>query len=553
MPDEISAADAARRERIMRIIAESYPAAAAGDRAAWRRIIASQGREPTAKEKAEFRRANGVPVLEAERAFQLLGLDRPAGWDEKVRAADDAYNAGISGDLKAWQRALALTTGATMTADEIRRFKIVGGPPPLQVERQYQLLGDDEVRPHGHIDQLNKLDEQYRRGLAGDPDALRWLEAAFGHPAGALTSRDLLGPDGTPLEFGGMTDGLVPGRSDILGGLTGTPGTGGRTTRGGSRGPQPREEGPAPRDQQPGEPTQPGYDDQAFDMLWPPHQSGGSTGTPDTVPGQSAPEPIWVQAADALRGPTITDDTDVTGPRGSYKASPPASPDMDSFGPQDDGRSRGGKSKADVEDADDFEVQVLPTVLGYVITDDDGDGQYEARDPSTWESKGTYTPPADDTSDGGGDTTSDDDPQPAPADPDAPDGEDTDAMPNPLDDGTSVTIDPNKPPIQIVIGGGDPIGPDDGDRPSRNATGTLIRGRDKGNIDPLPDALDRTVAIDPNRPPIQIVIGGGDPIGPDVDGGDGDGPGRPGAGGQPGPLVPDGIDPKARRVRRPPL
>ena len=250
----------------------------------------------------------------------------------------------------------------------------------------------------------------------------------------------------------------------------------------------------------------------------------------------------------------------------------------------------------------------MPTVLGYPIVDDDGDGQYEARDPNTWEVKGTYTPPADTTDDG----DAEDNAQPAPADPDADDpagdedGKDSDSMPNPMDDGTAVVIDPNRPPIQIVIGGGDPVGPDDEGRPSRNATGPLIRGRNKGDIDPLPDTIDRTVAIDTSRPPIQIVIGGGDPIGPDdegrpsrnatgplirgrnkgdidplpdtidrtvaidtsrppiqivigggdpidpdVDGGAGGGPGRPGSDEAVGPLGPHGIDPKARRDRPP--
>ena len=575
MPEELSDAERARRERIIRILRENYSAAVMGDRSAWRRIMRSQGREPTPEEKAEFRRADGVPVLQAARHFSMLGLDEPAGFADKVRKATDAYNAGVAGDLTAWQRAHALTTGAKMTADEIRRYRIVGGPPPLGIERQHQLLGGDKVRPQGHIDQLNKLAEQYRRGLAGDPDALRWLEAAFGHPAGALRPKDLLGADGTPLEFGGMTDGLVPGRSDIFGGLAGIPGDGppgGLTRRRGGRGSRPDEQ-PAPRDQQPHrEPAQPVYDDPAVDMLWPPHQPGSTdAGTPDSTPQQRDPDPVWKQAADALRGPTGTatadDDIGITGPRGTTDTTPPASPDMDTFGPKDDGR-RDNKPRGDVEEADDFEVEVPPTVLGYVIVDADGDGQYEARDPNTWENKGTYTPPADTTDDGDADATDDgdadatddseDDAKPATADPDADDpggdedGEDTDSMPNPMDDGTSVVIDPNRPPIQIVIGGGDPVGPDDEGLPSRNATGPLIRGRNKGDIDPHPDANDLTISIDPRKPPIQIVIVGGDPAGPDVDGGDGSGPGRPGSDDAIGPLIPNGIDPKTRR-NRPPL
>ena len=559
MPEELSDAERARRKRIKRILEENYPAAVMGDRSAWRRLLRSQDREPTPEEKAEFRRAEGVPVLEAARAFALLNLDEPAGFADKVRQATDAYNAGIAGDLTAWQRALALTSGATMTADEIRRYKIVGGPPPLQVERQHQLLGEDKVRPQGHIDQLNKLAEQYRGGLAGDPDALRWLEAAFGHPArAALKPKDLLTPDGKPLEFGGMADGLVAGRSGFLDGLArpaGTGSRGGRTRRGGGRGPRPDEQPAATHDQQPHhDPTQLGYDDPALDMLWPPHQPG--TGSPDSTPQQPDQDPIWKQAADALRGPTPSDDTGITGPRGTTDTSPPASPDMDAFGPKDSGRKK-NKPRGDVELTDDFEVEVVPTVLGYPIVDDDGDGQYEARDPNTWETKGTYTPPADTPADTTDDADAEDDTHPAPAEPDADDpagdgdGTDSDSMPNPMDDGTAVVIDPNRPPIQIVIGGGDPIGPDDEGRPSRNATGTLIRGRNKGDIDPLPDTIDRTVAIDTSRPPIQIVVGGGDPIDPDVDGGAGGGPGRPGSDEAVGALGPNGIDPKARRDRPP--
>jgi hypothetical protein len=152
MPEELSEAERARRERILRTVKENYPAAVLGDRSPWRRILRVQGREPTPKEKAEFSRAEGAPVLQAARQFSLLGLEEPAGFADKVRRATDAYNAGVAGDLKAWQRAHALTTGAEMTPDEIRRYQIVGGPSPLAIERQHQLLGDDKVRPQGHID-----------------------------------------------------------------------------------------------------------------------------------------------------------------------------------------------------------------------------------------------------------------------------------------------------------------------------------------------------------------------------------------------------------------
>jgi hypothetical protein len=592
VPETISKAELERREHIMRVLVENYPQAAAGNRAAWRRILAAQGREPTEEEKAAFRRSEGLPVLQVAREVEMSGMAVPPGFAEKVRKASAAFDAGLSGDLRAWQRALALTSGFVMSDDEIRRFKIVGGPPLLQIERQFALTGEGGARPQGHLDQLKKLDDMYRAGLRGAPDALRWLEAAFGHQPNSLSPKDLLGPDGSRLDFGGMADGLVAGRSGFLDGLADLPGTGagdpatdGRVRRPG-RGSGTVEDGPGDVDQQPGPSTEPGWDNFAFEELWPPashHRGGDRTSGGGRVQDQPEPEPVWMQAADALRGPAGDDGgSGISGPRGTTDAAPPSSPDMDSFGQRDrrSGRGRGGGTahrKGEVVEGDGLVVEQVPTVLGYAILDSDGDGQAEAHDPYTMEVVGKWTQPDDaqdddsqdetdeknqdstdeedegDDGDGDDDAPADTDPPPADVDGDGDrDGKaEEDSMPLPDDDGVTVTIDADQIDLDRAIGGGDPVGPEGEDGPSRNATGPLIRRRNKGDVDPLPDADGVTVTIDPDQIDLDRVIGGGDPIGPHVDGGDGNGPGRPGSDDGLGPLVPDGIDPRARIDRRP--
>lgn len=587
MPEEISQEELERRERAMRVLVENYPQAAAGNRAAWLKILAAQDREPTQEEEDAFRRSEGLSVLQVAREVEMSGMPVPAGFAEKVRKASAAFDAGLGGDLRAWQRALGLVSGAKMSTDDIRRFEIVGGPPPLEIERQFALTGEDSVRPQGHLDQLKKLDRMYRAGLRGAPDAVRWLEAAFGHPPNSLTSKDLLGPDGSRLSFGGMTDGLRAGPSGFLAGLAGLTGAGdpgdpmrdGMGRRGPGRGSGGVEDGPGDVDQQPGQNAEPGgWDSFAFEDMWPPAgPTGGEDPTNTGGGGQEEPEPVWMQAADALRGPVGDDGSGISGPRGSSDAAPPSSPDMDSFGQRDTRGSRSGgggsSSNAEVEEGDGFTVESPATVLGYPVLDLDEDGNAEVHDPNTLKVVGEWTPPNDsqaDTNEDGQDDSTDgeedgeedngeedggDDTTPTDTDPSADeadeDGTEKDSMPNPVDDGVTVTIDPAKIDLDRVIGGGDPVGPDGEDAPSRNATGPLVRRRNKGDVDPLPDADGVTVTIDPATIDLDRVIGGGDPVGPDVDGGDGGGPGRPGSKDGLGPLVPDGIDPKARIGRRP--
>lgn len=514
---ELSAEEIARRERIAQVFKDKYADAVMGDEAAWREILRANDSEPDEKQMAEFRASEGSPIFQAERNFQMLGLPRPQNWLDKVRKAQDAYNKGLDGDLEAWKQANALMTGRQLSGEEIEQFKVLGGPPPVQIERQHLLLGDENVRPQGHIDRLRRIDEMVNRGLAGDRAALQWLEAAFGHERGHLTPDKLRSPSGQRLEFGGLADGLVAGPSTFLEPMFG----GGRSPGGGGGGStQPDaspQDGPGGRDG--GHAPDGDWAPDPFDSsAWRPGRGGsapdGGSSSPDG--GGSADSPTWQDALDALSGPSTTSDETVSGPRGSGDAGAPDSPGdvyPDSWVNEPYGsRRKRTKTNAEVDVSGDFEaVEVLPGVLGYIWGDRDGDGRNEATDPNTGEQ-------VEKDPNAGGDQDGDTDDGGSTTDDGVTDG-DGDEMPNPLDDGVAVVIDPNKPPIALVIGGGDPVGPDR-DRPSINATGPILADRDQGVIDP-PQEVVPSVAIDPDKPPIKIVIGGGDPVDPNVDGGTG--------------------------------
>lgn len=484
----VSEQELERRERALAVFKENYQAAATGDEVAWRRVLSAQGRKPTREEIAEFRRADGVPVLTGERMFQLYGLDRPPEWKAKVQRANEAFNAGMNGNLKAWKDAYGLITGGTLTREQVKNYKIIGGPPPLQMERQFQLLGGGDVRPQGHLDRLRQLEENYGLAREGNRDAMRWLEAAFEKAPGSLKPSDLNGPGGELIGSGGLGAGLAPGRSSFLEDLV----------SGGGDGPGagPEKDG-APRHRGGGSPR--------------PAKSG-ETGRDSTTPPESD-DTLWDELPEEFFGPELDHNNSETD-------TPATSKSGGTVGGGGGGTKNGNATEGD----EDFAIEYIwPDADGNVRIDSDGDGEEETRNPETWEEVDT-TPDKDDGTD--------------------------DSMPNPMDDGPAVTIDPKKPPIKIIIGGGDPVGPDRDDRPSRNATGPLLGRRGKGDVDPLPDATEHTVAVDSSKPPIKIVIGGGDPVGPD---GDGDPTPNPLNPNKPdGPLIePDGLDPKARGGRRP--
>lgn len=128
-----------------------------------------------------------------------------------VAAAEALLEAGMDGDLDAWQEGLAQAAGVELDEDERRRLALVGGPPPVALDAVLARLGTS-VRPHGHLGRLRLLAERYRLALDGDRDVLRWVEAALRHPEGSLGRADLLGPHGLPLCVEGLTSGLEPGR-----------------------------------------------------------------------------------------------------------------------------------------------------------------------------------------------------------------------------------------------------------------------------------------------------------------------------------------------------
>ena len=116
----------------------------------------------------------------------------------------------MGGDPAAWEEGLLLACGVVLTQDERDRLAALGGPPPTELERVLQRLGTP-LRPPGHLDRLRQLAERYRLALDGDRDVLRWVELAFGHPAGSLGRADLLGPHGLPLHVQDLGADLEPG------------------------------------------------------------------------------------------------------------------------------------------------------------------------------------------------------------------------------------------------------------------------------------------------------------------------------------------------------
>jgi hypothetical protein len=121
--------------------------------------------------------------------------------------------AGMNGDLHAWAEGLALLDGTRLTDEERERLRVLGGPPPLELERALWRLGAP-TRPPGHVERLRRLGAEYGRAVDGNEDALRWLEAALGHRPGTLTRCDLLGQDGLPLRLPPFDEGLEAGWLD---------------------------------------------------------------------------------------------------------------------------------------------------------------------------------------------------------------------------------------------------------------------------------------------------------------------------------------------------
>lgn len=131
---------------------------------------------------------------------------RPSADDRAVSLLE----AGLDGDLRSWEEGLALACGVRLTDERRRRLLAAGGPLPHEVERVLRGLGTPS-RPRAHLARLGTLVSRYRDALAGDRDALRWLETVLGREPGSLWRTDLLGPDGLPLRIGALQAGLVEG------------------------------------------------------------------------------------------------------------------------------------------------------------------------------------------------------------------------------------------------------------------------------------------------------------------------------------------------------
>ena len=131
---------------------------------------------------------------------------------EDVDAARVAelFEAGMVGDVVAWDLGLTLWYDQRLGEDERSRFLATGGPPPLALERQLARLST-HVRPPGHLERLRDVVENYWRAMDGDREALTWVEAARGHPSGSLGRVALLGADGLPVPPADLTAGLEPG------------------------------------------------------------------------------------------------------------------------------------------------------------------------------------------------------------------------------------------------------------------------------------------------------------------------------------------------------
>lgn len=133
----------------------------------------------------------------------------PAGDSVPTRAAA-LLEAGMDGDLHAWDDGLGLRHGVRLSDEERARFLAVGGPPPLALERALWRLGT-HVRPPGHLERLRSVPDRYRAAMDGDEESLRWVEAVLGHPPGSLGRCALLGPDGLPVRVGPLDRGLEAG------------------------------------------------------------------------------------------------------------------------------------------------------------------------------------------------------------------------------------------------------------------------------------------------------------------------------------------------------
>lgn len=123
------------------------------------------------------------------------------------------FEAGMAGDVHAWDDGLFLWYGSRLDEDERARFLAVGGPPPLALERALSRLRT-HARPPGHLERFCSVVDHYRRAMDGQEHSLRWLEAALGHPTGSLGRCALLGPDGLPVRLTDFGRGLEPGRLD---------------------------------------------------------------------------------------------------------------------------------------------------------------------------------------------------------------------------------------------------------------------------------------------------------------------------------------------------
>ena len=128
-----------------------------------------------------------------------------------VAWVEELFEAGMVGDVLAWEVGLSLWHDRSLDDDERTRFLAAGGPPPLALEQQLSRLST-HVRPPGHLERLRAVVENYWRAMDGDREALRWIEAALGHPSGSLTRCALLGADGLPVPPADLTAGLEPGR-----------------------------------------------------------------------------------------------------------------------------------------------------------------------------------------------------------------------------------------------------------------------------------------------------------------------------------------------------
>ncbi|SOC56869.1 hypothetical protein [Ornithinimicrobium cerasi] len=132
-----------------------------------------------------------------------------AGEADPARAAA-LLEAGMEGDVHAWDDGLTIWYGTRLGDQERARFLAVGGPPPLALERALWRLGTP-VRPTAHLERLRSVGDRYRRAMDGDDGSLRWVEAVLGYAPGTLGRCALLAPDGLPVRLAPLDAGLEPG------------------------------------------------------------------------------------------------------------------------------------------------------------------------------------------------------------------------------------------------------------------------------------------------------------------------------------------------------